>query len=421
MVSRASRRAVRWVAALLVAMGSAWAAAAADGADWPDWRGPGRDGLSPEPLPAAFPDEPRPLWRRPVGRGYYGPVVAGDSVVVVDLQDDRETALCLDRATGEVRWRTPYAVAWSDEFEPGPRCTPVVHDGRVYVQSARGEFACLDLATGRRAWGFDFAGYGTEWIDDRQGGIGAATRRGHTGSPVIDGDRIIVQVGSARGACLVAFDRRTGRELWRSLDDLTAYTSPVVGELAGRRQVVTATCEGLVGVSSVDGALLWRVPFRTRANRNVLTPLLDGDTVTFASFTTGMRRVRVRAEGDGWAAGPEWVNPALNINLSTPVRVADHLYGLGPARDYVCVDRRDGAIRWRQTGFGEVASTIASGDRLLVQTDVGEVLLVRADPGAYVELGRFQACGKTFSHPAWAGGILFVRDPREVVAWVLKP
>lgn len=389
-------------------------------ADWPGWRGPHRDGLTPETLPARLETAPAALWRQPVGHGYASPIVVRGRVVVLDEKGGQETAHALDAATGKVVWSTSYAPAWADEFEPGPRCTPLSDGERVYVQSAKGEMACLALQDGRRQWGVRFADFGTVWIDDRQGGAGAATRRGHTGSPVLAGDRLIVQVGSAQGACLVAFERATGRELWRALNDLTTYSSPVVGRLAGVEQVVAATCEGLVGVAVADGRELWRQRFKTQANRNVLTPILADSQVYFASVNTGLRRENVQRSGDTLGSSTVWLKKDLGINLSTPVLVDGHLFGLGARKDYLCVDASTGAVRWTQPGFGEVASTLTDGKILLILDDRGEVHLAEARPDGWRETGRFQACGKTFSHPAWADGVLYVRDPREVVAYRLQ-
>jgi outer membrane protein assembly factor BamB len=395
------------------------AATVLNGADWPGWRGIHRDGITAETLPAKLPPQPAPRWRTAVGHGYASPLVVEGKVLVCEESNGQETARALDAASGRELWRTPYAPSWSDEFEPGPRCTPLVDRGLVFVQSAQGDFACLSLGDGHKLWGVRFADLGMVWVNDRHANIGAAVRRGHTGSPAVAGERVILQVGSTQGAAIVAFDRRSGRQLWKSLDDATSYSSPVVATLAGREQFVTATCEGLVGLDAADGALLWRVPFRTGANRNVLTPVIDGDSVLFASHTTGLRRVTLRADGARQAATEDWFNRNLRINLSTPVSVGGHLYGLGPARDFVCVNAADGKQKWSEPGFGAVAQVIAGGGRLLVQLDTGEVRLLRATPEAYEELGRFQACGKTYSLPAWSDGVLYVRDPMGCAAYAL--
>ena len=388
-------------------------------ADWPGWRGANRDGHSRDPLPDRLDAAAQPLWRKPVGHGYSGPVVAGGRIIYLDDAGGRETAHAVDLATGREIWSTPFAELYSDEFEAGPRCTPLVDGDRVFVQSCYGEFACLSLADGAHRWGFHFRDYGATWIKERNGGTGAASRRGHSGAPVVVDGKVVVQVGSTNNASLVAFEAATGRLAWRSQGDLTCYSSLVAGTLAGRRQVVAVTCEGFLGVDVGDGAPLWRLPFRTGANRNVVTPVLDGDTVSFASHTTGFRRVRVAADGAVQKPTEQWFNRDLKINLSTPVLVDGHFYGHGPSRDFVCVEAATGQVRWRQPGFDQYASTIASGKRLLVLNDAGEAILLEADPTKFSELGRFQACGKTYSHPAFADGRLVARDPRELVVWSL--
>ena len=392
-------------------------------ADWPQWRGPGRDGVALEPLPEKLPDTPVVVWRKAIGHGYAAPVVAGGKLVFLDDSGGLETARCLDAASGHELWSVAVGENYTDEFEPGPRCTPLIDGDRVYVQTCRGEFHCLAMVDGATRWRFHFSDYGTVWIPDKGGGSGAASRRGNAGSPVIDGDHIIVQIGSAEGACLGAFDKRSGKLIWKSQNDLTTYSSLVIGTLAGRRQVISATCDGLLAVAPEDGALLWRVPFKTGANRNALTPILGEDTVTFASFTTGMQCQRIVPAGvDSSALKPveAWYNRQLKINLATPVAVGGHLYGQGENRNFICVDRATGKLAWSQPGFGEVTSTIASGKLLLALSDRGEALLLHANPEKYDEIGRFQACGKSFSHPALADGVLYVRDSRELVAWKLR-
>lgn len=388
--------------------------------DWAQWRGPQRDGHTPETFPATLSAGSTPLWRIPVGHGYASPVVSSNTVVYLDEAGGREVAHAVDAATGKPLWTTPLGPVFTDEFEPGPRSTPVIDGDRVYVQTTLGELQCLALADGALRWGTNFAGYGMQWVHDRASNIGAASRRGNTGSPVLDGERLLVQVGSTNGAAFVAFDKRSGKELWKSQSDLTSFSSPVVGTLGGRPQMVAVSCEGLLALDPANGALLWRIPFKTGANRNVLTPILVGDTVYYASHTTGLRATRVRPEGGAVHAEDAWLNRDAKINLSTPVVVGRHLYGLGPTRDFICVDRDSGKILWSQPGFGASAATLAaSNGRLLVLTDLGELVLLAANPERYEELGRIQVCGKTFSHPAFAGGVLYVRDPQQLAAFRL--
>jgi outer membrane protein assembly factor BamB len=391
--------------------------ASAAASEWPGWRGANRDGYTQESLPLKLASPPPVRWRKSVGHGYAGPVIGGNFLVLAEESGGKETVKALKLATGDEVWSTPVAPVWNDEFEHGPRCTPLVGRDRVFFQSNQGEFVCLDLATGRRKWGFHFSDYGAFWVPSVNSPIGAANRRGNSASALLDGDRVVVSVGSTNGAALCAFSIADGTLVWKTLNDLTTYVSPVIGTLAGERQVVTATCEGLVGVAAADGTLRWRVPFKTQANRNVLTPILEGNTVSFGSFTTGFRRVEISRDGAAFVVGERWLNSRLKINLSTPVLAGGAYYGLGPAKNFVCFDARDGAVRWDEKDFGDVASVVTDGSRLLVLLDSGEVRLLNRNPERYEELGRFQACGKSFSYPAWSEGILYVRDGREVVAY----
>lgn len=404
---------------LLLLAGWVLAIHSAVAADWPQWRGSQRDGHSPEPFPATLSEEIHVKWRVPLAHGYASPVVASGRVIVLDDSGGEETAHALELATGKALWSASLGENYQDEFEPGPRCTPVVDGDRIYAQTSKGEFRCLRLADGVTLWRTNFADFGITWNPSPSGSVGAANRRGNTGSPLVRGDSVLVQVGSPKGASIVAFDKLTGAVQWKSQNDLTTYTSPVVGILAGRPQFVTATCEGLLALDPTDGALLWRVPFKTGANRNVLTPILLDDTIYFASHTTGLRAVRVQSAEAGFQPQEVWLNRDLRINLSSPVAVGNHLYGLGPSKNYICVDRATGRVQWSQPGFGDVASTLASGDRLLVLTDLGELRLLAANPETYEELGRVQVCGKTYTHPAFADGVLYVRDPRELQAVIL--
>ncbi len=388
-------------------------------ANWPQWRGIHRDGFTAETLPAAFASAPAQRWQIPVGHGYAGPVVAGDRLLLVAESGDQETAHWIDTASGKLFWSVPVGETYADEFEPGPRCVPVLDGDRAYTQTCRGEFRCLNLNDGSTRWRFHFRDFGATWTEEKGGGAGAANRRGNCGSPLIDGDRILVQVGSAAGAGIVALNKHTGKRLWQSANDLATYSSPVLASLAGRRQLISATCEGLLALAPEDGRELWRRPFKTVANRNVLTPIAADDTVYFASHSTGFRAVRVANEGNSFTAADAWLNRDLKINLSTPVLVGGHLYGLGATRNFVCLDARTGKVRWSQPGFDAVASTITDGKRLLVTNDKGEVILLAANPERFEELGRFQATGKTFSHPALADGVLYLRDSRVLTAFRL--
>jgi hypothetical protein len=397
-------------------------------ADWPQWRGPHRDGRVPDaPQVKSLPESPRVLWKIPAGPGHSSVIVQGEHLFYVDQLGDQEVAHLCEAATGKELWRQPYAEpAEYSNYGTGPRCTPLLDGDRIYVQSGRGEFRCLARADGRTLWRFNFEkDYGATFFGNRssdpEAKETAARRHGNNGSPVIDGERIFVPVGSPKGATLVAFDKRTGKELWRAGSDNTAYSSLMMATIEGVRQVVHLTGDALMGVDAATGRILWRTPVKTGAKRHVFTPIIDGNRITISSSTIGMIQYAVAKEGSQFDIKPAWENKDVKVTIATSVLVNGKLYGLGTSKgqsasDYACVDAATGKTLWTKPGFGDYASTTAFGDKLLVLNSNGEMFLLAADPSGYKELGRMQACGKTYSHPAYANGRLYVRDDRQILA-----
>ena len=385
--------------------------------DWPQWRGPARDGHSADSKSlSTLPKELKPVWRIAVGGGHSGPVVADGKLAYLDENGAREVAHLLDAATGKELWKVDYADRFQDEWGPGPRATPMIDGGRLYVQSCNGEFRCLALADGKTIWQTSFEkDFAVKFLGNKAN-EGTATRRGNNGSGVIDGQRLVLPVGGTRGASLVCFDKATGQVLWKSGDDEAAYSSFMVGTIAGVRQVVALTAEALLGAELGTGEILWRVPLKTSAKRHAASPVIIGDQVVVNSHTFGTRCFQIEKDTGGFKSIEAWANTDLKINLATPVLVEGHLYSQGAAKDFICADARSGALKWSQPGFGlgkkDYSSTIAVGKNLLTLTEDGTLLLFAASPEKFTELGRAQACGNTWSHPAYADGKLFVRDGR---------
>jgi outer membrane protein assembly factor BamB len=378
-----------------------------------------------ESAPASLPSELVPVWRRSIGPGFSSPVVSGGQLCYLDEQSGQETAHLLSLASRQELWSQPCGESFGDEWGSGPRSTPVIDADRVYVQTCKGEFRCLALADGHTLWRTHFEkDYGVVFVGTKVL-EGAAVRRGHNSSPLVDGERIYVTVGSTNGSTLVCFNKSTGAVLWRSLSDETAYSSPVLATLAGVRQVVLFTADALAGVEPATGGVLWRVPVRTEAKRHALTPvLLPGDRVVVASHSYGMLCVRIERDGDTLKPVTAWLNKELRVNLSTPTLVGDSLFGFGAHGDYVCVAGDTGRVQWSQPGFGkgiktDFASTTAVGNRLLVLNDAGQLFLIAPDPAQYRLLGQSQACGKSWSSPAYSRGHLYVRDGRQLYAYEL--
>ena len=403
----------------------------ASAADWPQWRGPNRDALVTDPKHplVKLPTEPKVLWKIDAGPGQSSPVLAGGRVVFLDAQKAEEVAHCVDAASGKVLWSVPVGptVEFSPAYGGGPRCTPLIDGDRVYAQSSGGEFRCLALADGKKLWGTSFGGdYGATFIGNKTGDPAAketaSRRHGNNGCGVVDGDRIFVPVGSVNGATLVAFDKKMGKELWRAGSDNTAYSSVMVGTLAGVRQVVHFTADALMGVEAANGKILWRVPLKTGAKRHACTPVISGDTVTVASTSIGTLKFKIAKKGAEFTAEQVWANLACKTILGTPTLVGKHLFTIGPTdrTDLQCLDFETGTQLWAQRGLSDYASLTVVNDKILVLNSTGELLLVKADPAKYEELGRVQLCAKTWASPAYADGKIFVKDEAHLTAVALE-
>jgi outer membrane protein assembly factor BamB len=292
----------------------------------------------------------------------------------------------------------------------------LVEGDRVYAQSGKGELQCLRVADGQRVWRVNFLkDFGAAFLGEDSKVPGAA-EHGYTAAPVIDGERLIACVGGTNGAGVVCFEKRTGKVMWKSQEDLAAYAAPMIATLAGVKQAVCFTVSGLMGLGLTDGRLLWRVPLKTSYGRNVTTPVIVDDWVLVGSYQAGLMGVKISTDSTGLKAEPAWVNKAAAMNFSSPVAVGQHLYGLGPAKNLICVEVATGKITWSKEGYFTTAANVAHaaflglGTNILVCTDGGQLALIAADPAECRELGRAQVCGSNWCNPAYADGHLYIRD-----------
>ena len=402
--------------------------------DWPQWRGLNRDGiaLGEKPL-AKLPAQPKPVWKLSVGKGQGGLVLAGGKLLMLHETERNgkmmETAALLNAANGKVVWQTSFADSWQyrNVYGPGPRVAPQIDGDLVFVQGVKGVLACLALADGKLLWSKSYEkDFGAKWFGGNAPGSGgtAASRHGNNGAPVIDSQYIYAPAGGHNGASLVCLEKRTGKVVWKSGSDYAAYAGLMLGELAGMKQVVMLTASNLTGFSAKDGKVLWTVPAKSGAARNIVTPILHGDTVTVASHTFGTFQVRIRNTGSGQAAQEVWRNTDIRTNITTPVLVGGHLYGLGTSRgrnsDFVCLNFKTGKIAWSQKGFSDYVSVIGIGGQLLVHGSNGELVLMEANPAKYTERGRLQASGQSWNFPAYANGILYVKANEQLAALPLR-
>ena len=411
--------------ALLLVLVAA-APARADGpATWPQWRGPTRDGLVPgETWPDTIQgDALRPLWRLELGPSYSGPVVSGERVFVTETRGGKdEAARALDRKTGKTLWEARWPGAMSVPFfarRNGDwiRATPALDGDRLYVAGMRDVLVCLDAATGAESWRVDFA-------ERFKSGLPAF---GFASSPLVDGDAVYAQAGGA----FVKLDKRTGATKWRTLATSagmmdSAFSSPVRATLADVPQLLVQTRAALAGVEPESGKVLWSRDIPAFRGMNILTPIVYGGDVFTSAHSGRSLLLRVRKDGDALGVAEAW-NNKLQAYMSTPVVVGGHAYLVQRGRNdkrqpLSCIDLKTGAVRWTSDrDFGEYASLVAQGSRILALDNRGVLSLIRANPERF-ELtdSRKVSDAETWAHLAVCGDELFVRELNAIAAYRWK-
>ena len=400
-------------------------AAAQTGMDWPQWRGPNRDGVSTETgLLESWPEQGlNVLWSQPSGDGYSSVVVANGRVVTMVQDGKDEAVVSWDAATGKELWRYKYPAHFRHrQFGDGPRSTPAIADDHVYTVGGTGIMHCLKLTTdrtnGEMVWRKDLrAEFGAPQLD-----------WGISFSPLVEKERVYIMPGGPNGKSLAALDCKTGAVVWQNLDDDASYSSPVAADLVGRRQIVFLTAERLLSVAPDSGMLLWEFPWPAgpaHTPSSITTPLVIhrdiGDYVFVSSgYDKGSALIKIEADGTGFRASQVYKNLNLRTVFSSCVCRDDFIYGFDDV-NLVCLDLRSGKKKWKEYGFGRGSLALADG-HLIILSDQGTLALAAADPQEYREVSRFQHSDQrsTWTVPVIADGRLYVRDWTRVVCYELK-
>jgi outer membrane protein assembly factor BamB len=387
---------------------------------WPDFRGPNRDGRYVEtPIRTEWPAEGLPqFWKQPIGAGYASFVVADGRAFTIEQRRAQEVVAAYDIATGRELWTN----GWDAEFQEsmggdGPRATPTYHEGRIYALGAEGELRCLDARTGAVLWRLnilaDNGGHNLSW--------------GMAASPLIVDDKVIVLPGGTRGQSVVAYDKTTGKPVWKAQDDTQAYTSPMLVTLGGVRQILVVSAQRAMGLTVDSGRLLWEHPWSNDTAINVAQPLLlgrgsNGNDRVFlsASYGSGAVVFELVPSGDGFRSRTLWENQRMKNKFTSSVLHQGYIYGLDESI-LACIDPATGEQCWKggRYGYGQI---LLAGDHLVVLTEDGDLALVRAAPERHQELARFPAIeGKTWNHPVIVNGLLLVRNLQEMAAFDIRP
>lgn len=380
-------------------------------AQWSDFRGPNRDGLYT--ATAIRTDWPgtglEPVWTQPIGGGYASFVIADGRAFTIEQRRDDEMVTAYDLTTGAELWTHLWPAHFREMMGgPGPRATPTWHQGRLYALGATGVFVCLDAATGEVFWERNI-------LDD---GGAKNLEWAMAASPLIVDDMVIMLPGGTGGWSVAAYNRHTGDIIWHVLDDVTAYTSPMLTTLGGVRQILVVTAERVVGLHPQDGHLLWEYPWRVQMVPNIAQPLIISDKRLFlsASYGKGSALIELTPDRDRFTATTVWETQRMKNKFSSSVLVDGYIYGLDDAI-LACIDAETGELMWKggRYGYGQL---LAANDHLVILTEQGDLVLVRATPEQHREVAGFRAIdGKTWNVPAMANGLLLVRNSREMAAF----
>lgn len=402
-----------WMIVPVIALAASIGAAEGAGQDWPNWRGPSYDGVSTET--AWRTDwsnrQPRVLWKKDVGTGASTVSVVGDRLYTMGNQSNRDIVWCLDAATGKVIWQQRYDCPLARrQFEGGPGATPTVSDGKVYTLSHDGQLHCFDADSGKPIWSVnivaDFGGKRPRW--------------GYAGSPLVIGNRVIVDTGSRRASTL-ALDKNTGKQVWASGDQPAGYAAPVLLKINGKDQVVVFKAKQLVGLDPASGRQIWSVPWETGYDVNATPPVVvDGDKLFISTgYRRGCALVRV---GQG-RPNMLWQKRDMSTQMNGVVKHGDYIYGISGnagGGKLMCMRLSDGKVMWSERGYGTGALMLAA-DHLIVSSERGGKLVVApASSEGFEPTGQMEDLfpARSWVVPVLSHGRIFVKDNKGNLAAV---
>jgi outer membrane protein assembly factor BamB len=412
-------RAVRYVVAAAIGIAALPLSLGAQrpSPDWPQYRGPNRDGSSGAfAAPQTWPDLLVRRWKSDVGTGYATPLVIGNRVYIFSRRGQNEAMTALDAETGREVWTTGYPVSFTMHSAAvrhgmGPKATPVFANGTLLSIGMTGVVTAFDAQTGKQLW-------------QKPGSMPPPLYTSHAFSPLVDRGLAVFHVGGHDKGALTAFDVKTGAVKWSWAGDGPGYGSPIVADLEGTRQVVAITQGKVVGVDIASGALLWERPFVSGNSTNSNTPVMSGQTIIVSGNGGPTVAFSVAKNGAQWTTSTVWENADIPLRLTNGVVVGELLFGMTGknAGQYFGVDAKTGKTLWtspgRQAGNAAIEK---SGDLLFSLEDDGELLVVRSSQTAFELVKKYKVAeGETWAEATLSGNRIFVKDLDSVTLWTLN-
>lgn len=395
-------------------------AAVALAQDFPQWRGPNRDGIiTGFTAPATWPAQLKQRWKIQVGAGHGSPVVVGQRVYLHSRVDDNEIVRAVDLNTGKQLWQDSYAVAY--QMNPaamghgkGPKSTPTFSNGKLYTFGITGTLSAYDANSGKLLWRKEYK----PQFKNLEPDFGTAM------SPLVDRGVLYVHAGGSNNGALMALDANTGAEKWRWAGDGPGYSSPIVVEALGKRLIVTQSQQNIIGLWADNGTLLWKLPFETVYVQNIVTPLQYKDLLIFSGIDKGVFAIRLSYNNSQWAADQVWMNKEVSMYMSSPVLVGEVLVGLSHKNkgQYFCLDPNTGKTLWTSDPRqGENAALLTAGGLVYALDTDANLKITRASAKGLQDVKRYNAASSaTWAHPALTGKLMVVKDAGTLAAWAIE-
>jgi len=386
--------------------------------EWPQWRGPNRDGvLTSFKEPATWPEQLTRRWKVDVGTGYATPLIAGNRLYVFSRQGEDEVMQALDADSGKSLWRTAYPTTFTMNsaavrHNAGPKSTPVLSNGRLYSIGMTGTVTAFDAASGKQLW--------------QKPGTAALLPMytTHSFSPIVERGLVIFHVGGHDKGALTAYDVNTGAVKWSWAGDGPGYGSPMIVEFGGIRQLITNTQSKLIGIDPATGTLLWEHPFESSNFTNSMTPTVVGQTVMLSNNNKPATAISITRQNNKWMTATAWENPDGQSRMTNTVVFGDAIFGLSTRNmgQYYALDPKTGKTVWtsepRQAGN---ASLLRSGNTVLSLEDDGELVVFRRNGAGFDVVKRYKvADSETWGAPSISGNRIFVKDVSNLTLWTLN-
>jgi outer membrane protein assembly factor BamB len=401
-------------AAFLVAGLAISASTQSNSANWPQWRGPDRDGHAVGFVPPkVWPERLTPRWKTEVGLGYATPLLVGGRIYMFSRQLENEVMAALDANSGKVLWQTSYPAPFKMDkaaapHGAGPKATPAYADGKLFSIGMSGIVTAFDAATGKQLW-------------QKPGLPAQPLWTSHSFSPIVDRGRVVFHMGGNDKGTLSAFDVNTGGVTWAWSGDGPGYGSPMLYDFAGVRQIVTMTQQKFIGLDAATGSLLWERPYTTEYAQNIITPVRYGDTLIVSGYQKPVVAFRVTRQGNQWSTEQVWENADVSLYMSDAVLLGEILVGFSQRRSgqFFALDARSGKTLWTSDARqGTNAAIVSAGDFWFALEDDGELVVSRSDARVFEPMRRYAvATSATWAQPVISGNRVLVKDVSTLTLW----